>query len=257
MATLRLQKYGWRPDKPDIRDLRYSLPQHLTSATALPSLVDLRPGCPDPYDQQDLGSCTGNAIAGDVHFDLIKQNPATAFQPSPLFIYYNERVLENSVNEDTGAEIRDGIKSLVRWGVCPEQYWPYVVSKFKTKPSAQAFKNAQAHRIDKYFRVNQDPAYLKACLAEGFPFVFGFTVYSSFESQDVANTGVMPMPGRFERSVGGHAVLCVGYDDSKSCYIVRNSWGASWGMKGYFTMPYDYMHNSNLCDDFWTIRFVN
>lgn len=253
--NLRLRKYGWRPDTPDQRDVKYSIPVQLMGV-ALPSKVDLRPGCPTPYNQGDLGSCTGEAIAGLVQYDLNKQDPTKAFQPSALFIYYNERVLENSVNEDAGAEIRDGIKSLVRWGVCPEQYWPYVISKFKTKPSKLAFNNAQPHRIDKYLRLNQDPAHLKSCLAEGFPFVFGISVYSSFESDEVARTGVVPMPGRFERMVGGHAVCCVGYDDSIQRYIVRNSWGSEWGMKGYFTIPYDFVHNDDLASDFWTIKFV-
>lgn len=253
--VLRLRKYGWRPDTPDHRDMMYMAPAHLAAAN-LPPAVDLRPGCPTPYDQGDLGACTGEAIAGLVHFDLIKQDPTKAFQPSPLFIYYNERVLENSVNEDAGAEIRDGIKTLVRWGVCPEQYWPYVISKFKTKPSKLAFKNAMPHRIDKYMRLAQDPSQLKACLAEGFPFVFGISVYSSFESDEVAKTGVVPMPGKFERMLGGHAVCCVGYNDADQRYIVRNSWGTDWGMGGYFTIPYDFVHNANLADDFWTVRWI-
>lgn len=252
---LRLRKYGWRPDTPDHRDLKYSVPRHLTAAP-LPSEVDLRPGCPDPYDQGDLGSCTGQAIGGLCHFDLIKQDKSKAFQPSALFIYYNERVLENSVNEDAGAEIRDGIKSLVKWGVCPEQYWPYVISKFKTKPSKLAFKNAMPHRINQYLRIPQDPTYLKSCLAEGYPFVFGFSVYGSFESSEVARTGVVPMPGRFERLLGGHAVMAVGYKDSEKRYIVRNSWGSEWGQSGYFTIPYDFVHNDDLAADFWTVKFV-
>jgi C1A family cysteine protease len=95
---------------------------------------------------------------------------------------------------------------------------------------------------------------MRACLAEGFPFVFGFTVYESFESQQVARTGVVEMPGRGERVMGGHAVLAVGYRDSEKRFTVRNSWGAGWAMKGYFTMPYDYLPNPNLAEDFWTIR---
>lgn len=112
------------------------------------------------------------------------------------------------------------------------------------------------HRIDKYMRLAQDPSQLKACLAEGFPFVFGISVYSSFESDEVAKTGVVPMPGKFERMVGGHAVCCVGYNDADQRYIVRNSWGTDWGMGGYFTIPYDFVHNANLADDFWTVRWI-
>lgn len=82
----------------------------------------------------------------------------------------------------------------------------------------------------------------------------GFTVYESFESQDVASTGVVPMPGTDEQALGGHAVVGVGYDDSQQRFIVRNSWGDAWGMKGYFTIPHDYLANRDLSDDFWAIR---
>lgn len=257
MATtrvMRFNKYGWRPDKPDIRDLKFSAPKHLVGS--LPSKVDLRSGCPAPYDQGELGSCTGQAIGGDVHFNLIKQDPTKAFQPSALFIYYNERVLENSINEDAGAEIRSGIKTLVRWGVCPEQYCPYVVSKFKTKPSKMAYNNALPHRIDKYMRIRHVENDLKSCLADGFPFVFGIMVYENFESDEVAKTGVVPMPGSRDKALGGHAIMCVGYDDEERKFLLRNSWGFKWGMGGYFTLPYEYVLSNDLSDDFWTIRHI-
>ena len=97
---------------------------------------------------------------------------------------------------------------------------------------------------------------MKGCLASGYPFVLGFTVYQSFESDTVAQTGHAPMPGPNEQTIGGHAVLAVGYDDSQNWFIIRNSWGTGWGMQGYFTLPYDYLTNDNLADDFWTIRLV-
>jgi C1A family cysteine protease len=97
---------------------------------------------------------------------------------------------------------------------------------------------------------------MRGCLAAGYPFVFGFTVYSSFEGQEVAKTGVVSMPTPDEQVVGGHAVLAVGYDDASQAFIVRNSWGAGWGQEGYFTMPYAYLTTRALSSDFWTIRIV-
>jgi C1A family cysteine protease len=149
--------------------------------------------------------------------------------------------------------IRDGIKTLKNQGVCSEGKWPYVTSKFAVKPGPACYKDGLDHQIISYQRlltVDQ----MRACLAEGFPFVFGFTVYESFESQQVAKTGVVSMPKSNERVVGGHAVVAVGYNDSKKRFIVRNSWGTDWGMKGYFTIPYAYLADRNLSDDFWVIR---
>jgi len=172
---------------------------------------------------------------------------------SRLFIYYNERVIGHSTKYDSGAMLRDGIKTLAKQGVCSEKKWPYIESRFTMKPNAACYKEALEHQITSYHRIMTLDE-MRACLAEGFPFVFGFTVYESFESQQVAKTGVVQMPKPDERVVGGHAVLAVGYNDAKKRFIVRNSWGDSWGMKGYFTMPYDYLTDRNLSDDFWTIR---
>jgi C1A family cysteine protease len=97
---------------------------------------------------------------------------------------------------------------------------------------------------------------LKGCIASGYPFVFGFTVYDAFESQEVAKTGVLNMPGPKEKVQGGHAVLAVGYDDAAQRFTVRNSWGKDWGIKGYFTIPYSYLTTTDLADDFWTIRIL-
>jgi C1A family cysteine protease len=245
--------YGWRPDLPDARDLMFVPRPQIVGA--LPPKADLRSQMPKVYDQGNLGSCTANAIGGALQFTQIKQGEPN-FVPSRLFIYYNERVMEDSVASDAGAEIRDGVKSVNRQGAPPETLWPYVISRFKRKPTPAAFKAAQAHQSIAYQRVTRDLAHMKSCLAEGFPYVFGFSVYDGFESDECAKTGVLNVPEKTEELLGGHAVLAVGYDDASQRFIVRNSWGETWGQKGYFTMPYAYMTNRGLCSDFWTIRKV-
>ena len=246
--------YGWTPDLPDRRDFVYAAP--LARLGPLPQQVDLRPGCPAVFDQGQLGSCTSNAIAGALEFDQMREQLADVFVPSRLFIYYNERVIEGTVGEDSGAMLRDGIKSVAKQGAPHEKLWPYVISKFATKPSAAAYADAALHPAVQYQRVTRDLQQMQGCLASGFPFILGFTVYESFESAEVAKSGQMNMPAPTEAVVGGHAVVAVGYDAAAQRFICRNSWGASWGMKGYFTMPFAYLLDQNLSDDFWTIRTV-
>jgi C1A family cysteine protease len=207
------------------------------------------------YDQGQLGSCTANAIAGAIEFDQRKQR-RTEFIPSRLFIYYNERVIEGTVSQDSGAQIRDGIKSVATIGAPPETDWPYAIGVFAKKPPQKAYSDAKSDVVSSYSRVTQDLMQMRGCLATGFPFVFGFTVYESFESEAVAQTGMVPMPGSTEAVKGGHAVVSVGYDDTRRLFYVRNSWGSSWGDNGYCYMPYEYLLSAHLANDFWTIRTV-
>jgi C1A family cysteine protease len=246
--------YGWVRDLPDARDFTYGAPL-VRFPQGLPPVVDLRPEFQPVYDQGQLGSCTANAIAGAIEFDQRKQR-STEFIPSRLFIYYNERVIEGTVNQDSGAQIRDGIKSVATIGAPPETDWPYVIGDFAKKPSQKAYVDAQSDIVTSYARVTQDPMQMRGCLAAGFPFVFGFTVYESFEGEAVAQTGMVPMPSSTEAVKGGHAVVSVGYDDNRRLFYVRNSWGSSWGDNGYCYMPYEYLLSAHLANDFWTIRTV-
>jgi C1A family cysteine protease len=246
--------YGWIRDNPDQRDHLYAAP--VVALAALPPSVDLRTACPPVYDQGQLGSCTGNGIAAALQFDRMKQKLTPNFIPSRLFIYYNERVMEHTVASDSGAQIRDGIKSVGQQGDCPETEWPYNIASFAQKPPAKCYTDALKYKAVLYQRVLQNVNQMKGCLASGYPFVFGFTVYDSFESQPVAQTGVVPMPASAEKVLGGHCVVAVGYDDAQQRFIVRNSWGTGWGMQGYCTMPYAYLTDPNLASDFWTIRLV-
>jgi len=248
------KRFGWIPDLPDSRDRAYSAP--IAALGPLPPSVDLRAACPPVYDQGQLGSCTANAIGGALHFDQMKQGLADVFVPSRLFIYYNERVIEGTVDDDAGAMLRDGIKSVAKQGAPHEALWPYAIAKFRTKPPAPAFKDAAKHPAVLYQRIARDLDQMKGCLASGFPFMFGFTVYASFESPSVASGGHAPLPKPSEALLGGHAVDAIGYDDAQGWFIARNSWGPKWGLDGYFTLPYDYLLDENLSDDFWTIRLV-
>ncbi|MGE1155538.1 C1 family peptidase [Pseudomonas kitaguniensis] len=249
-----VKQYGWIRDLPDHRDHLYAAPSAMLAA--LPPSVDLRPHCPPVYDQGQLGSCTANGIAGAIQFDRMKQKLTPLFEPSRLFIYYNERVIEHTVDSDSGAMIRTGIKSVGVQGDCPESEWPYDITKFTVKPPQKCYTDAKKYKAIQYQKVAQNLNQMKGCLAAGYPFVLGFSVYESLESKEVTKTGIVPMPASTEKMLGGHCVLAVGYDDAKQRFIIRNSWGETWGMKGYGTLPYGYLMDENLASDFWTIRIV-
>jgi len=202
-------KFGWKPDLPDARDHLFAAPPR---TAPLPPSADLRAGMPPVYDQGQLGSCTGNATAAAMQFNRIKQDVAGAkLVPSRLFIYYGEREIERTVDQDAGAQIRDGIKTLAKHGACFESgdaSWPYDIAKFAEKPPQACFDAAKLDKAVQYQRVNNaDINQIKACLADGYPIVFGFTVYPSFESEDVAKHGFVPMPGKHESVLGGQIAM--------------------------------------------------
>lgn len=245
-----VRPYGWKPQLPDFRDH----PLKVSKRVSLPTSVDLRAGMPAVYDQGDLGSCTANAAAACLAFDL-KRQKLPIVTPSRLFIYYEERVIEKTVTQDSGAQLRDAAKVLNRFGACDEKLMPYVISKFKTKPTDAQVADAATRKIKTYQAIdNSNIDNLRACLASGFPFMFGFTVYESFESEAVAKTGKVPMPKKTEKVLGGHAVDGCGYDDAKKAVLVRNSWSSDWGIGGYCWMPYAYLTNLNLASDFWKME---
>lgn len=257
---MKAHKYTWKRDYHDARDHYVETSPHfkLTKA-ALPSSVDLRKWCSPVEDQGQLGSCTGNALVAAMEFienkDGLFEQAGKFVDLSRLFVYYNERVIEGTVTQDAGAMISDGIKSLVSSGICTEATWPYNIAKFAVRPSAKAIAEAKTRKITHYARVSRDNGIIgvKTALASNYPVVFGFTVYESFESDAVAQTGILPMPAPGEQILGGHAVLAVGYNDATQRIIVRNSWGSGWGQAGYFTMPYAYAASRTLANDFWTI----
>lgn len=212
----------------------------------LPAIVDLRKKMPPIYNQGELGSCTANALCALAGYNNL------SFFGSRLFVYYNERVLQNSVNFDSGATLEDGINSLKKQGICKEKLWPYDITKFTVRPTENCYDNARKHLTLQVTNVMNDITSIKTSLFRGYPLIVGIMIYESFESLVVAKTGIVPMPLPNESLLGGHAVVVVGYDDTKKLWIMRNSWGTSWGINGYFYLPYAYL-TSDMASDLWNI----
>lgn len=241
--------FHWAPDKPDRRDYKYQLLN-----TPLQQKVDLRPWCSRIENQGNLGSCTGQAVAGAIEYLNTKAGKPT--DVSRLYIYYYERELIGTVNWDSGAYIRDGIKATSHKGAPLESFWPYIIQRFRNRPSQTAINDGLKRKVTLYERVDTLNGCLDA-LNNGFPIIIGFWVYSSFMSRTVSRTGMMPYPNvNREMFLGGHAVLLVGYDNTTQRFIARNSWGVNWGDKGYFYMPYQVIDNRNMSEDFWVIKSV-
>jgi len=252
--------YGAITDPRDRRDLHY-VPK--ASLTALPPHVDLRPWCPRVYEQGRPRTCTAHAVAGAFQFEQ-RRLGLKDFSPSRLFIYYNTVALMLAKHKE-GVNLRAALKAVARNGVCSEKAWPFSLTKaaMARRPNEHAYHLAEPHKITRYERImmgrrsrEEFLRLLKCRLVSGFPFLFAFLVHESFETDHVAKTGVMPMPQRGEPRRGWHAVMAVGYDDRRRQVLVRNSWGWSWGIKGYFWMPDEYIANPATTADFWTIRGV-
>jgi C1A family cysteine protease len=234
------------------------LPQHehlaLAAAPILPE-VDHRPDWPAPYDQGSLGSCTGHGLGGAVHYVLRKANKeGSAWMPARLAIYYGERAREGTIGSDSGAAISDGVRVIQHEGVADEKFWPYDISRFTQRPSAMYYAQALKHRALSVGRVRQTHDDLRTALSQGFNVVFGFSVFESFESDEVAASGIVPMPSQGEHLLGGHCAVLVGHSDSRKRYIMRNSWGTQWGLGGYCEMPYEYIENPDLASDFTVVK---
>ena len=248
------RKYGWKASKPDARDYKLKTTNPAIYAT-MPASTDLRSFVPEILDQGQFSSCTANALS--MAMRIARKKQGLTDQPlSRMFIYYNERLMEGDVDQDGGAELRDGAKVLATIGAPDETLWPYVDANLYLEPTETVYKSAVQDESRVYLAVEQTLNEMKLCLYEGFPFVFGATLFPEFESDTVAQTGQVPMPTGNDQSIGGHAILAVGYDDSKQVFTVLNSWGPNWGDHGYCYFPYEYLTNSYLCSDLWTIRSI-
>jgi len=267
---------GYLPELPDIRDLNIRSEAIakvlepigvLRMAPSLPASVDIRQYCSPIENQGNLGSCTANAGVGLLEY-FERKSLGKHIDASRLFLYKATRDLMQ-VTGDTGAYIRSTLGAIALFGVPPEKYWPYDITKFDTEPSAflyafaEDFKGLQYYRLDPP-GVNADSvlATVKAWIAAGLPAEFGFTVYSSISQ--AGTTGKIPFPCAGEKVLGGHAIDAVGYDDNiqitntncnsktTGALLIRNSWGTSWGSAGYGWLPYDYVLKG-LANDWWTL----
>ncbi|MDB5099386.1 MAG: xylellain [Cyanobacteria bacterium RYN_339] len=222
-------------------------PQELPRQGIIPPAVDLRSYCPPVYDQGDLGCCTAFAIAKGLRELQQRQRKETSTPLSALFFYYEERAPLRKTGQDTGATIADGMKVLLNEGCAPETDFPFQPARFTVKPAAAAYQHAGTWKVGKTYHLGSLDS-VKTSLARGYAVAMGFECYSSFDK--VGKDGWMAMPKAGEKKDGGHACVAVGYNDKAQCLIVRNSWGASWGDKGYFYMPYAYA-SSKAVDEYW------
>jgi C1A family cysteine protease len=237
---------GWQPDPRDSRDKLYD---RVVATKQIPQDVDLREFCSPIENQKTLGSCTAQATVAALEFLLLKENKPY-IDLSRLFTYYETRVRIDTVNEDSGGFLRDAIKVVNKIGVCKEELWPYQIMRFTEKPTEDCYKDAQERKIVTYQRLTSIDE-MHDCLQQGYPFVFGFTVFSGFESNVMVRTGELHMPKPCAKQIGGHAVLCVGFDTKSNRFLIRNSYGQEWGKSGYFTMPEEYIKKH--ARDFWVV----
>lgn len=268
---------GWLPDPPDHRDCTLddagisSMIQRTgamdLTANSIAASVDLRPWCSPIEDQGQLGSCTANAGVGMLEY-FQRRAYGEYLDASRLFLYKATREFLGMTG-DSGAFLRSAMGAMRLFGVCPEKYWPYDVTAYDNEPPAFCYSYAKEYAAVTYYRldpagVDADKALenIKTQLAANLPSMFGFTVYASIS--DVSATGAIPMPAPHESTVGGHAVMAVGYDDGKQvthpsthesttgALLIRNSWGTAWGEAGYGWLPYAYV-TSHLAEDFWVM----
>jgi hypothetical protein len=228
-------KYNVRQDEIDWRDLPYPFARQ-----PLRESVDLRQWASPVESQGHLGSCTGNAVVGAYELLMNKEVPDKFIDLSRLFVYYNARLIENVINEDVGAYVRDAVKAVQKYGVCSERLWPYQIQDYSITPSIVSYDDARHRNIKNYYRIHTLEDTLDAINKE-WPVVFSMRVYSQFEDLYDRGKDTATLPQKGEEPIGAHAMCFVGYDLNKKVLIARNSFGKHWGQNGYCYIPFDYV----------------
>lgn len=250
-----IRRFGWVREHPDPRDKFYAEYFPEEAEGKLPIRANNSQFRSHIEDQKNAGSCTGHAVTSvtEAHYN---KAGLPFVELSRLFPYWGARSLEGTTQWDAGAYIRDVCKFIFTFGLCNEALWPYgdSLKQIQKKPSKAAFQNATLRKGFPYYSII-GLQQLKTNIAAGYDAIIGITVYESFMTNAVANTGNVPMPNlKTERPLGGHAIMVDGYDDVLGGLICVNSWGTGWGRSGEFTLPYGFITNPDLSDDFWVCR---
>lgn len=250
MEDMKFNSWKQEPEDADLTGLVYETdmkPKLLVEASNSMMAVDLRQYCSPVENQRQLSSCVGNAVVGAL--ELLENLEGKPYMDlSRLFVYYNARVAVGDTAKDDGSYIRYAMESLSRFGVPTEAEWPYDVTKVFIRPSWNAYREAYGHKINAFYRIKATGegriAEIESALRSKHPVVFGAAVYEQIRSC----TGHIEMPKG--ASLGGHAMLIVGFDSDNKKFLIRNSWGPNWGDGGYATMDYSYLDAAN-ANDFW------
>jgi len=224
------------------------------SISDLPEQIDLRSWCSPVENQGTLGSCTANAAVGALEYLRSRRNDDPC-DYSRLFVYFNTRRLRGDTANDTGAMIAECMAALLAYGSPPEEIWPYSDSdRWMEQPAELIYAKAKIDMTLQYSQLRSDAAILSA-LAQGFPVCFGIFLpekayATASQSGHIAHLGAGDWQAQ---TIGGHAMLLVGYDLLRSHYIVRNSWGTDFGDQGYMYIPFDLMQRAGHPDSFWVV----
>lgn len=254
-----MYKYKLKRQKNDIRDLKFHKEYKQIINLNLPDKINLYNLIPLPIlNQENLGSCTANVISNYILY-YFKQYKMKEYQPSRLYIYYFSRLLEGTINEDSGCDIRNVLKAVSKYGACNEKIYPYIIKNFKEIPPYYCFLDGKL-RIKKirYLSIEQNLNIIKNCLYRRYPIILGVNIYESFENQDTLKSGNILMPNiNIEQNLGFHCILLIGYNDIENNFIFINSWGDGVGNNGLFNIPYEYILSNQLSNDLWIIDSIN